>query len=113
MKVVNAPFCMDSLRINNEGQSVEIPFRPSDDYLHSGHIPLTKIRLGGLDLAVIANANWPQEDKLGAHSRLDLYPVKNGAPFRVISHGPMLLCDESPDSEPRPGKFWIQYGAWE
>lgn len=107
------PFCMDRLRINNGGQSVEIPFGPSDGYIYDGHIPLTTFRLGGLDLSVTANATWPSDDTHGTHSRLDLYLVKNGEPFRVISNGPLLLCDESPTADKRTDKFWVQYGAWE
>lgn len=107
------PFCMDRLRIFNAEQSIEIPFGPSDGYIYNGHIPLTTIRLGKLELSVEASAAWPAGDEHGTQSRLDLFLVKNGEPFRLICNGPLLLCDEYPSAEKQHNKFWIQYGAWE
>ena len=115
MAIQTVPFCMDRISVRKGGQCIELPFSSSDDPMWSGKIPLTAVRLSGMDLAIAAHVAYPGPDvKEPEHwTRLDLYLEKNGEPFRLICSGGLLLCDEVPGSKSDPEKFWIQFGAWE
>ena len=110
-----APWCMDRITIHKGREAVELSFVPSDDPLWSGKIPLTTVRLLGIDLKVAADVAYPHPDCLEPQrdTRLDLYLEKNGEPFRLICYGGLLLCDEVPSSKSDPEKFRIQFGSWE
>ena len=102
---------MDSIRVNKGPNHVELRFAIHEESF-TGRIPLTPIRVPGIELAIAAKASYPPSgDELGAQreTRLDLYIEKNGEPFRLICYGPLLLCEDMPDADSRKEKFWIEF----